>query len=380
LTRSGYVTAISALVLLAAGWLLGYPELAVLGLGCVTALALALIRPLFAADLAVTRTIEPQRVDEGRDAQSCLTVTNRRHRRTPPIMAREVVARAQIPISLPSLRGGQSVSARRPLPTHRRGKHVIPPLTLGYSDPFRLILGTVSYGRKSVLWVHPRRHYMVALPSSGARDADGSASGPSTEGGIAFHSLREYQPGDDGRLIHWPSTARTERLMVKHNVVTDEVKHLIVLDTSTAAYSNEEAFEHAVRVTASWCTAAIREGCQLRMTTTDGRSAQSSSQGDLVTVLDVLAEVTVSDTDPGLTALASLTSADPALAVGVVTGRASAANLGLLPSIRSRVTSLTLARVGGGQPSTDAPLHGILSVSAATSDQLAAQWNELIQR
>jgi uncharacterized protein (DUF58 family) len=374
LTRSGYTTAISAFVLLFAGALLGYPELAAVGLACVAALAMALVWRLLATDLAVSRTVEPRRVDEGASASSRLTVTNRRRRRVPQITGYEVVGGAKIPICLPGLSGGQSVTTIQALPTHRRGKHVLAPLTLGYSDPFRLIQGSISYGRATVLWVHPRRHYMTALPGGGARDSDGPALSRPSEGGVAFHSLREHQPGDDSRLIHWPSTARAEQLLVRQNALPDEGRHLVVLDTGSDAYDDEETFEDAIRVAASWCAAAVREGCQLRLCTTDGRNAN----GHLLGALDFLAEVTVSETDQGLAALASLVSNESVTAVGVVTGQGST-RLGVLPSIRSRVASLSLALVGGRRSSVQPPLPAVLSVSADTSEHLAAQWNELVK-
>ena len=384
MTRSGLVTAVSGVVLVMAAVLLGYPELLAVGLTCGAVLALAAVWRLLRPDLSVRRTIEPQRVEVGEHARSRLNITNIRRRRTPPIAAYELIDGKRIPIALPSLRGGQSFATTQPLPTARRGKHVIPPLTLGYSDPFRLIQVDIEHGTPSTLWVYPRVHYLAALRSGGMRDLDGSTSATSPQGGVAFHSLRDYQAGDDWRLIHWRSTARTDRLMVKHNVVPDEVQHLVVLDTSAAAYSDGEAFEEAVRIAASWCVAAAREGCVVRVATTGGADAQyvptGRARGQPVAVLDLLTEVTLSDLDAGLGALGSLISTEHSTAVGVVTGRAGTAHLGSLPAVRSRVASLSLVRVGGGQLDIEIPLRGVLGVSAGDSDQLAARWNELIRR
>jgi uncharacterized protein (DUF58 family) len=378
------VTATVGAALTTAGMLLGYPELLAVGLACGAVLVLAVAWRLLRPDLSVTRTIEPQRVDEGEQAQSRLTVTNIRRRRTPPLAAYELIAGKRIPIALPSLGGGQNFSATQALPTAHRGKHVIPPLTLGYSDPFRLIQVDIKHGTRSTLWVYPRVHYLAALPSGGMRDLDGTTSSSSPQGGVAFHSLREYQAGDDWRLIHWQSTARTDRLMVKHNVVPDEVQHLVVLNTSAEAYSDNEAFEAAVRIAASWCVAAVREGCVVRMSTTGGDSAlyvpTGRSRGRPVAVLDLLTEVTSSDVDPGIAALGSLISTEHSMALGVVTGRASAAHLASLQAVRARVASLSLARVGGSHPEIDFALRGVLAVSASGSDEFAARWNELIRR
>ena len=41
-------------------------------------------------------------------------------------------------------------------------------------------------------------------------------------GSMAFSSLREYAPGDDPRQIHWRTTARLGRLVVREHVDTNE--------------------------------------------------------------------------------------------------------------------------------------------------------------
>ena len=352
MTRSGMVAAALAVVLTFAGAVLGYPELAAMGFTCGAALLVAWVWILIRPDLEPYRTLEPGRVSEGDEARSHLAVTNRGRRRTPPLVATELVGSHGEVIRLPSLAVGETFSLTRRLPTGRRGRYVMPPLMFGHSDPFRLVRVGSRRGSQLVLWVHPRFHHVAPLPSAGAQDVDGSTSPTSPQGGVAFHSLREYLPGDDWRLIHWRSTARTEQLMVRHNVVPDESQHMVIIDGSSDVYPDGEAFEEAVRVAASWSVAAVRGGCPVRLCTTAGRTAEdvplARSEARPVTVLDLLAEVARSDGDPGLTALPGLIPADRTVAVGVVTGRAAAAGqLALLPSLRSRVASLSLAQVGG---------------------------------
>ena len=50
-----------------------------------------------------------------------------------------------------------------------------------------------------------------------------------------FVSLREYVPGDDPRLIHWPTTARVGTLMIREHVELRRPEFTVVLDTAPEA-------------------------------------------------------------------------------------------------------------------------------------------------
>ena len=83
---------------------------------------------------------------------------------------------------------------------------------------------------RGVLWVHPRVHPIAAAGRGGAR-LRGPVADTAPRGTVTFSSLREYVPGDDPRQIHWRSTARTGRLMVREHVDTSEPTVAVVLDT-----------------------------------------------------------------------------------------------------------------------------------------------------
>ena len=71
--------------------------------------------------------------------------------------------------------------------------------------------------------------------------------------GMALYNLREYRPGDDSRAIHWMTTARTSRLMIKETEAEDQQRVTIFLSLFSPPI-NEDNFEHAVSVTASLLT------------------------------------------------------------------------------------------------------------------------------
>lgn len=71
--------------------------------------------------------------------------------------------------------------------------------------------------------------------------------------GMALYNLREYRPGDDSRAIHWMTTARTSKLMIKETEAEDQQRVTIFLSLFSPG-TNEDNFEHAVSVAASLLT------------------------------------------------------------------------------------------------------------------------------
>jgi uncharacterized protein (DUF58 family) len=380
LTRSGAAVAVAATGLLLGGWAADYPELVALGLAGAAALVLALAWVVRRPDVTATRRIHPQRVAEGEPAFGVLTVTNARRRRTPPVLADEVVGGLRVAVALPSLRPGASHETAYPLPTARRGRYPIEPLVIGHSDPLRLFRLGRRCGERSVLYVHPKVRAIAAASARGPQELEGRTSSYSAQGGVAFHSLRGYQPADDWRMIHWKSTARSGALMVRHNVVPDEPRHLVVLDTAAPGYT-DDSFEEAVRAAASLCVAFARGGSALALHTTGGRSVpeQPAARGgaDPTPALDALAEAARTRDDAGLAALSQLVPAGPGVVLVVVTGEPDPAHLAVLPSIRPRFGSVSLVQVSEGAARPRQRLPGIGAVSVRTSEDLAAVWDQV---
>jgi len=61
----------------------------------------------------------------------------------------------------------------------------------------------------------------------------------------AVRGLRDYRIGDSPRWVHWPSTARTGRLLVKEFESESSPQYFIALDTH-APWQSEDQFELAV--------------------------------------------------------------------------------------------------------------------------------------
>ena len=68
------------------------------------------------------------------------------------------------------------------------------------------------------------------------------------EPGGEFLNLRDYEPGDDLRHVHWRSTARRGQLMVRQNEARRRTPVLVMLDVRPGGH-DRASFERAVEAT-----------------------------------------------------------------------------------------------------------------------------------
>ncbi|MCK9928259.1 DUF58 domain-containing protein [Frankia sp. Mgl5] len=386
ITRSGATMIVAAGVLVVSGILLDYPELVVLGLGAAAVVVAAAGWMLARPDVTIEREIRPDRVAEGEVARGVLVVTNTARRRSPPIVAGESVGGQRVGIAVASLPPGGRQQAEYPLPTTRRGVFEVGPLTLGHADPLRLMHVRRGFPSRSVLRVYPKLLPVVPLPTGGSPDLDGPTTAVAAPGGVAFHGLRDYVRGDDLRLVHWRSTARTGTLMVRHNVVPREPRMLVVLDTSAAPYSDgprfrDGCFEDAVRIAASLAAAAVTHGFPIEVRTTGGlRAVAERGEAASMAVLDLLAGVETDAGDPGLTTLTGMVPRDSGVVLGVVTGQTSSVAGAVVSTVRPRFAMVSLIQVGAVPGRPGPVVRGALVLNVRTSEDFVAAWNTQVAR
>jgi uncharacterized protein (DUF58 family) len=160
-----------------------------------------------------------------------------------------------------------------------RGRHRFEPVRLSIADPFGLAEARLTVDEQQALVVYPRLVELERLFfDGGAGPEHGRQLLLRRPVGFDLHSVRDYQPGDSLRRVHWPSTARRGELMVKEleDSPRDEVAVLLDGDPSAVVGSPPDStFDVAVRVAGSILLAQVRRGrrCVLLLNTA-GRETQ----------------------------------------------------------------------------------------------------------
>lgn len=264
-TASGWSTLVGGILVYAIGVILGYPELviaAVVLLGLVVAAVVWVVLP---PHLAVRREVAPTRVRRADAALGLVEITNTGRRRAPRLLLEDRAGADMTTLDLPPLRPRDHHTSTYRLPTRRRGIYLVGPLTLAQTDPFGLIARRRRFGDSATLWVHPRSHPVPPNRAGANLEVDGPMDERAPEGTIAFQGLRPYVIGDDLRMVHWRTTARTGTLMVRKHVDTNRPQVVILLDDRRASYSEDGWFEEAVETAASLLEAALRTGAPVRL-------------------------------------------------------------------------------------------------------------------
>ena len=293
LTRAGALALLLSVVSGSVAVLFGVPELflaALVSAGlALAAVGTVAVRP----PLRVVCTPKSARVPCGTPLVVRLRASNEARRRT--VRTADIVdSAAELPgpvLALGPMPPGAVVDASYNLPSERRGWRDVGPLWLEARDPFGLarLRHRAAPHRRVLVW--PRIEDLGSL--SGEIDDDAARRrrarfiwGTETD----FHSLREYEPGDNPHRIHWPSSARRRELLVRRFEAFQHLETLIYLETDAAAAS-PATFERMVSAAAGLATAAADVGV-LRLLTRFGPVAVTTKSP--VPVLDALALVTQS--------------------------------------------------------------------------------------
>jgi uncharacterized protein (DUF58 family) len=378
------------LVALFASWAFGSTPLAVVGLGFLLAglFARAWTR-LAGGAIDIERNLLPgDRVEES-DLVFEVRIRHRRRLLFGSVVVRQRLGEIEREVRMRRTR------AEIVFPDVSRGHHEVHPLEVVVTDPLGLERVEQRREERAAVLVRPRVPVLTSIFSTnGARDVGATRSRFRGPAGFEIHAVRDYAPGEPLRAVHWPSTARRGRLMVKDLEDTPLDDFAVILDQDrdgVAGPPGRSSFDAAVRAAGALARAQAQWNRRVTVVgTADGAEVvRIRSLGhDWEVALDALASIM-----PVAGARIDRALRDPATAVSrarelvVVTGRPDRAVDALLELRRTgRAVSLvvvateTYAGRGSDRPDPAvlrAAAHGIpvavVSAESSIEEALAGR-------
>lgn len=202
--------------------------------------------------LSLRRTINPEQLHDGQRALVDLSVSSRRKVYRVRIEDR-VHGLGSASFIADRVASGDIMAGRYEVLCRPRGIYAVGPSRVSVTDPLGFAEATSSAGIVDRLVVYPKVEDLVGVPTGRGQDQtiDTSRASFWHTSGEDFFTLREHQQGDDLRMVHWPSSARHDKLMIKQLEMPWQSRAFIVLDPRSGPHLCAESFEQAVTGAAS---------------------------------------------------------------------------------------------------------------------------------
>ncbi|HKC27996.1 MAG TPA: DUF58 domain-containing protein, partial [Jatrophihabitans sp.] len=382
------LTGIAALV---AGLSLGWLAFDLVGVGLLAVVVLGFVTVARPSRLDINREIQPPRVPKGSPAIAFLTFANRGRRAVPVSVATQPYGSLRVRTVIPRLRAGERGTRAYRLPTTHRGIFDVQPVEVTRRDPFELFRISRKHGHTERIWVYPRLLHFRPLPTGHTQHLEGPSSETAPQGTVTFHRLREYMSGDDLRLVHWRSSARAGRLLVKHNVDTSQPYTVVVFDQRPTLYT-EATFEQAVDVVASVVVASAVNKAPVELRLTAGTVIGGPRLRDVTPLIDYMTGVQPEPDGSLKDQLLALSRAHGGTSLVVVTGELNTEDLPFVAALRRRFDRLVVISIDTDHSAdTDRSTHtarpietkrrtpvdfpGVRLIIGKDADDASAAWN-----
>lgn len=366
LSPVGRVVCVGGLVFALAAAVSRNATLTVLALLALIAIVLAVVTPHLGSPIELRRQSAPRLVSRGRVFDMALTADAMRA--TPAYRVIDHLADQPIAIDMPATTPGALTVVRYRVQPLRRGRQYFGPLLHERRDPFGLATRTITHAMLDEVLVHPRIHTLRAPdPNRVSNRRVALGDDPHAE----FRSLREYSVGDDLRLVHWMSSARSSTLLVRDRDQTTQPTRMVLLDTLDRS-ATESLFEEAVEVAASLVCASIDQQISVTARTRDraasGRPAPVNDRREALTLFAVVGRTAESVTLPASTVLAGCWADQVVLVAGAASPLIE--QLSVADSIGRRLVVIRL--LDGSAP---APSLAVTCIDITAADEFTALWN-----
>src|SRR6478752_3712448 len=218
----------------------GWVELLVVAAACGVLVVACLALTIGRVHVDIHSEVDPRRVTVGDPATGRIVVRNLARTPLLPLLVELPVGVTAARFVMPPMRAGAEHEELFVVPTHRRGVIAVGPARTVRGDPLGVLRRTVEFSQVQELFVHPRTSHLDSLGAGLLRDLEGTVTEDHSMSDLAFHALREYQPGDDRRYIHWRSSAKAGRLLVRQFLDTRRSHVTVLVDTDPRSYTGGE--------------------------------------------------------------------------------------------------------------------------------------------
>lgn len=175
-----------------------------------------------------------------------------------------------------------------------RGHYKLETIQIHTRFPFGLFIKTLTYPLENALVVYPKIEPITPTLIPFSQRRDGEEINQKGQG-TTLYQLRAFQDGDDARSIHWKTSARHRRLLIRENETEAEKRVILFLDNRWSGNTHPEDakhFEKAVSLTASLSSHFIKRGFAVELISANTHFPFAKGPQHLQKILYYLALVT----------------------------------------------------------------------------------------
>lgn len=214
--------------------------------------------------LKVRRTLT-KRVMAGETFTTTLTLENRKSWLTIWLMRAQDAVTLGAAVLHPEvlfvrIPAGTSRQGHYQLLLRKRGRYVFGPMTVTSRFPLGLVQRGIRLEARDELLVYPRTGTLLPNWRKLLQHSLELISDVRTQAGM-FHDemsrIREFRAGDDPRMIHWKTSARTNELMVREYEESRDRDLMLIVD-GWATSSEAEDFERGLQFAVTACMDQLR--------------------------------------------------------------------------------------------------------------------------
>ncbi|HYW29694.1 MAG TPA: DUF58 domain-containing protein [Gaiellales bacterium] len=274
---------------------------------------------------------------------------------------------------------GHALRGRYVIDPAPRGRYTLAAAELRVDDPLGLAESLTALERSDTLLVYPRVYALDGLfTDAGTAGGDEGRALLHRTAGYDLHSIRDFQQGESLRRVHWRSTAKRRKLMVKELTELPRDESAVLLDcdrTAEVGPPGSSSFDAQVRVAASLMNRMVETGQRCSLVIhgpTRRRIRVQAGGGDWGAALAALAAVRA-DAHRPLAAMLSEALGATGAAEAIDAARLYIVTGALSPQVASRVLALRSARRDVAVVAVDAASFAGVEHVPGSADSAALQ-------